>query len=260
MSKIGLLIPLLIMMGIWIWVLSLYGQDEPELLMPIFLMGMAFMIPSSVFVGIMEYWLYEKESTHIKPGHLSIMPFAFGEWKAVVKVQYQSLDGNSLIELWEIGRVGKTNWMWTKGGGKKGYYACRILPRIYLDDTGDTPFIIEEEAELAGYWEGSLYRIPMDFSLTYIDTLKEEVARKLRSDVRFREDSPIYVAELPLPTKYRKMEALSDMMTKLHDRNEHIVELRDEINELYEDRVIRRSAQPDLKSEVHHYHTGGAEK
>lgn len=260
MSKAGLVISVLVMMSVWIWLLFLY-QDKPEAVMPIMIFGMVFLAYDGVLIGILEYWLYEKESTHIKLGHLAAMPFEFGEWKATVKVPYKTKDGKKVMDRWEIGRVGRTKWMWSSGGGKKGYYAVRILPRLFLDDSHNPPKVVkEEDVELAGYWEGSLYRVPIDCSRTYPDRLKEEVARKLRSDKRFREDSPIYAGEIALPEKFRAMDSVSDMMTKLHDRNERIAALTGIIRRMYIDMAIKDSTKPEITQKTVVYKGAGPEE
>lgn len=257
-GKAVLLVPLLVMMVIWMWVLSLYSET-PEMIMPVFFLGMAFIIPIGILTGIMEYWLYVWETPTIKLGHLAPMAFHFLEWVVTVNVPYQTKAGDKLVDTWQCGRVGKTNWMWSKGGGKRGYYAVRILPRLIVDDSHNPPKLVEKDAEAAGYWEGSQYRVPVDCSRTYVDRLKEEIARKLRSDKYFREDSPIFAGERPLPEQFRTMESLSDMETKLHDRNEEIAMLRAKIRRMNIDESIRRSTEPDIKKETVIYKGGGPE-
>jgi hypothetical protein len=245
-SKAGLFISVIVMMAVWMWLLFQF-QDTPEILMPLMIWGIVSLSYSGALVGLLEYWLYEKESTHIALGHLKPMPFLRGEWKATVKIPYQTKAGEKLTEKWEVGRVGKTNWMWTHGGGKKGYYACKILQRVHIDDSHNPPTLVKEDADSAGYWEGSTYRVPMDFSLTYADRLKEEIVRTLKGDMRFKEnESRIYAAELPLPEKFRGMEAVSDMVIKLHDRNEEIAMLRAKIRRMNIDESIRRSTEPEI--------------
>lgn len=256
--KLGLIANMLVMLLIFFWIFWAY----PEAGLPIMLYGMVSLMVCGSLTGLLEYWLVEKEGTWIKLGHLSAMPFLEGEYPMATKVPFKTKEGDIVEETWVGGRLGKVvGWWGSWGGGKKGYWACKLLKKARLDESHNPTTVIWEDADKPGYWEGNQYRVPMNFTMTHIDKLYDPVARMIKGDTaRYRWNSRIYVAEHPLPEQFREWTAPSDMQTKLDDRNDQIVALRSEVNRLYEDRQLQRSGEPDVKREVHHYHTGGAEK
>lgn len=216
------------------------------------------LIANGMMAGIMEYWVFEKESQHLILGHLPIMPFEMGDGGLQsVDAVYEATNPvtkkkETVEETWETGRVGRVSrWQWSKGGGTKGFYACKILPRLVLDTSSNPIIAVEVESDEAGYWLGDTYFIPMDFSLSYIDRLKSEVQRRIRNDPRFREDSRIYVAEHPLAHFFRKPDSVSDMETKVHDRTEALSKMTRAHKRLYHDmEEIRKTQYTKVIKEV----------
>lgn len=255
--KLGLLALMLTQMLIWFWIFISY----PEAGAPVLIYGMVSLGVCGSLTGLLEYWLVEKEGTFIKLGHLAAMPFLEGEYPMSTKVAFKTKDGKRLEETWVGGRIGKNvGWWGSWGGGKKGYWACKLLKKARIDDSHKPPTIIWEDADKPGDWKGSLYDIPMNFSLTTIDRLYDDVARMIRGDTaRYRWNSRIYVAERPLPEKFRELESDSDTTTKLEDRNEEIAMLRAKIRRMNIDESIRRSTEPDIKKETVIYKGGGPE-
>jgi len=255
--KLALIGNMLVMFLIFFWIFISY----PEAAMPIMIFGMVSLIVCGSLTGLLEYWLVEKEGTFIKLGHLAAMPFLEGEYPMSCTVTFKTKDGKKVEETWVGGRLGKiVGWWGSWGGGKKGYWACKLLKKAHLDESHNPVTVVWEDADKPGYWEGSQYRIPMNFSQTYIEKLYDPVARMIRADTaRYRWNSRVYVAERPLPEKFRQIESPSDMETKLDDRNEEIAMLRAKIRRMNIDESIRRSTEPDIKKETVIYKGGGPE-
>lgn len=255
--KLALLANMLVMFLIFFWIFISY----PDASMPILIFGMVSLGVCGSLTGLLEYWLVEKEGTFIKLGHLAAMPFLEGEYPMATKVPFKTKDSKILEETWVGGRIGKNvGWWGSWGGGKKGYWACKLLKKARLDASHNPATVTWEDADRPGYWEGNVYRIPMNFSQTHIDRLYDPVARMIRGDTaRYRWNSRIYVAERPLPEQFREMESDSDTTTKLEDRNEEIAMLRAKIRRMNIDESIRRSTEPDIKKETVIYKGGGPE-
>jgi hypothetical protein len=261
--KLGLIAFMLGMILVWLWIFWAF----PDAAFPIVIYGMISLGVQGSLTGLLEYWLVEKEGTHIDLGNLSPMPFLYGEYPMSTKVTFKTKDGKEVEETWVGGRLGKvTGWWGSWGGGKKGYWACRLCKKARLIESGKesenkTAKVIWEDAEEPGYWKGSHYVIPMNFTLTDIDKLYDEVARMIRGDTaRYRWNSRIYVADRPLPEKFRKARSPTTTQAIINALNEQVSKLRAEVKSLYKDRARDRSTQPEVRKDVHHYHTGGPEQ
>jgi hypothetical protein len=101
----------------------------------------------------------------------------------------------------------------------------------------------------------------MNFTLTHIDRVYDPIARMIKSDTaRYRWNSRVYVAEHPLPEKFRKAESDSDTATKLEDRNEEIAILRGKIRRMNIDQAIESSTKPEITQKTVVYKGGAPEE
>ena len=266
--KLGLMANMCVMMLIFVWIFSAY----PEAGLPILIFGMVSLTVCGSLTGLLEYDLVVKEGTHIKLGNLSPMPFLYGEYPMATKVTFKTKDDKEVEKTWVGGRLGKaTGWWGSWGGGKKGYYACELLKKARLIESDKkvvgrnpggrpeerTAKVKWEDAEEPGYWEGSDYRIPMNFTLTDIDNVYDEVARMIKGDTaRYRWNSRIYIADRPLPEKFRRAPSPTDTQTVIEALNEEKNKLRAEIKSLYKDRARKEATEPKITKEIHHLTRG----
>lgn len=257
--KLGLVANMLVMLLIFFWIFWAY----PEAGLPIMIFGMVSLIVCGSLTGLLEYDLVVKEGTHIDLGNLSPMPFMYGEYPMATKVTFKTKDDVEVEKTWVGGRLGKaTGWWGSWGGGRKGYWACEILKKARLVESSDkkTAKVIWEDADEPGYWKGSHYVIPMNFTLTDVDMVYDEVARMLKGDTaRYRWNSRIYVADRPLPEKFRKARSPTTTQAIIDALNEQCNKLRAEIKSLYKDRARDKATQPVVTKEVHHLGPGSGQ-